>query len=171
MANAEDLDPVALMLKAVLVGDDGEHPFELLVGEFEDLAATYAQQMPVPGLSSGRLKALEAFTKIMRLDQPALQQHVERPIDGRNANPLSPFFEAALNPLDGKMILGAEDGFRHEVPLPGDRLMMIPQIPAETLEESDALIPAEACHDLLAGTSRRATRASEAPHRPASPHP
>ena len=86
-----------------------------------------------------RLVALEALAEVVRPDQAALDQHIERAVDGGGADPLAPLLEHAPDAVDRKVIVGEEDDLGDEIALAGDRLVMVAEVPAEALEEGRAL--------------------------------
>ena len=145
-ADAVDLDPVALVLEAVLVGDDRQHPLEPLVLELDHAAAALADQVLVVGLRRHRLVALEPLAEVVRAHQAALDQHLERAVDGGGADVLAALLERAADAFDRGMVVGEEDDLGDEVALAGDGLAVLAEIAAEALEEGRALVASEAGH-------------------------
>ena len=67
----------------------GQHALEPLVLELDHPAAALADQMLVVGLGRHRLVALEPLAEVVRPDQAALDQHLERAVDRGGADLLA----------------------------------------------------------------------------------
>lgn len=80
MADTVHLDPVPPMLEAVLIGQHREHALQSVIGEFNDPAATFADQMLVVCLGQHWLISLEALAEFVGAHQAALHQKVERAV-------------------------------------------------------------------------------------------
>lgn len=134
------------VLKAVLVGQNGQHPLQPFVGKLDDPAAALADEMLMITLRDRRLVALESLTELMGPDQAAFHEEVERTVDGGHSHPLTVAFQLAANPLDGEVILGKEHDLGNEIPLAGERLMMFPEIAVEALEKRRSFSLVQSCH-------------------------
>jgi len=122
-----------LVLEAVLVGQDGEHALQPLVGEFHDPATALADEVLVVGLCRHRLVPLETFAEVVGSHQPAFYQQVERSVHGGGTHPLALLLELPTNRLDGKVISREEYNLCHEIALTGNRLVVFPEVTAEAL--------------------------------------
>src|SRR3954453_1444653 len=153
-AHSIDVHSMPPVLKPLLVRKDREHPLETFVGELHHLAALLADQVLVVGLSGPGLEAPEAFTELMSPDQSALDQKVEGPVHGGQADPLTALIELAPNALYREMIVRMKDDLRHQIPLAGDRLMGLPKGTAEPFEKGRCVRPIQTSH----GAQRRGRR-------------
>src|SRR6185503_595525 len=152
------------VLEPLLVGKDREHPLETLIGELHQLAALLADQMFVVGLSSPGLEALEAFTELMSSDQSALDQEVEGAVHGGQANPLAALMELAPDTFYREMIVRMEDDLSHQVPLAGDRLVVLPKVTTEPFAKGRSVCLIQTSHgEQRRERSWRRTRTRELP--------
>jgi len=142
------------VLEPLLVGQDRKHPLETFVGELHHPAALLADQMFMVGLSDPGLETLEAFTELMSADQSTLDQEVEGAVHGGQADPLAALMELASDALYREMIVGMKDDLRHQIPLAGDRLMVLPKVTAKPFEKDRSVRPIQTSH----GEQRRERR-------------
>jgi hypothetical protein len=84
-------------------------------------------------LRSHRLVALEPFTEIMGSHQAALDQKLEGAVHRRGTHPLTLLPQLAADAFDGKMVLGEKDDLGYEIPLAGDRLVVLAEMAAEAV--------------------------------------
>jgi len=91
---------VAIVLKPVLVGDDGEHSLQTLVLELDHPAAAFADQMLVVCLGRHGLVTLEPLTEVMGTNQPTLQQNIQSAIYCRRAHLFTLLPEPATDAID-----------------------------------------------------------------------
>ena len=120
------------MLKAMLVGQDRQHPLQPLVGELHDPAAALANEVLVVRLGRHGLVPLEAFAEVMGPYQTTLDQEIEGTVDGGGSHPLSPLFQLPADRVDGEVFRRQEDDLGHQIALPSDRLVMLPKMTAKT---------------------------------------
>jgi hypothetical protein len=152
------------VLEPMLVGEDGEHALETVVGELHHHPAPLTDEVFVVGLSRPGLKALEPFTELMSPDQTAFDQEVEGAVHGGQAHLLAPLFELTPDGLYREMIVGMKDHLRDQIPLAGDRLVVLPKMTAEPFEKGGSVRVIETSHGAQ-GRERhwRRTRIPELP--------
>src|ERR1017187_9187180 len=100
---------MGLVLESLLVGDHRKQPFEPLGRELGHVAAPRADEVPMLSGREQRLEALEAFPEVVRSHEPALEEHVERPVDGGRANAQALLAKATLDADDRKMLPTGKD--------------------------------------------------------------
>ncbi len=81
-----------------------------------------------------RLEALEAFPEVVRSHEPALEEHVERPVDGGRANAQALLTKATLDADDRKMLPTGKDCPGNHVALTGDREVSLAQPAVKPVE-------------------------------------
>src|SRR4029077_17882968 len=97
-------------------------------------------------LRGHRLVALEALAEVVRADQPAADQHVERPVDGRGPDVLALLLQSLLDGFGGETLVAGQDLGGDEVALPGDGEGAVVEVTAKALEEARAFAPTEPGH-------------------------
>lgn len=137
---------MALMLEAVLIRQNRQHPLQPLVGEFHHPAAPLADQMFVVRLRRHWLVPLEPLTEVVGPHQAALHQKIQGTVDGGGAHPLSPLFQLPADGIDGQMLRRQKDNLGYEIALAGDRLMMLPKVTAKPLGVGRSFCLTEAGH-------------------------
>jgi hypothetical protein len=137
---------MALVLEAVLVRQDRQHSLQTLVGEFHYFPASLANEMLVVGMRHHRLVPLESFAKVVSSHQAAFDQKIERAINCGSAHPFPLLLELSPDRLDGEMVVSEKDDSGDEIALPGDGLVMLAEVTAETIEMGRCLSPIEVSH-------------------------
>ena len=138
-ADAVDLHPVPAMLKALFVREHRKHPFQPFVSELDNPAAPFADQVLVVGLRCHWLVTLEALPKLVRPHQTALDQQIQSAIHRSGAYGLTLLFELPLDPVDRQVVLGPKYDLGNEIALAGDRLVVLPEVTAESIEKGCSL--------------------------------
>jgi hypothetical protein len=92
------------VLKPMLVSQNGEHALQALVGKLDDPPAPLADEMLVTGLGIYRLVSFESLAELVRSHQPALDQKLERAIDGGQSHGLSLAPELAANAVHREVV-------------------------------------------------------------------
>src|SRR5918992_139273 len=87
------------------------------------------------------LVPLEAFAEIVLLHQPALHQHLERPVDRRLADPLPAIAQLPLDLLYRKVLRRREHHFGDRLPLLCDRQPLLSQVAAEEMDKRHDSLP------------------------------
>jgi hypothetical protein len=125
---------VPSVLEAMLVGEDWQYPLETFVGELRHPSTALADEVLVIRLCGYRLIALEPLAELVCPHQTTLYQKIEGAIDRGQPDLLALQLELAANPLDREMILREKHHLGNEITLASDRLMVLVEMPAETLE-------------------------------------
>jgi hypothetical protein len=134
------------VLKPMLVRQNREHALQTLVREFHDLPAPLADQVLVIGLRAHRLVALESFAEFVGPDQAALDQEIQRAVHRGQADPLAAVLQLAPDLFHREMIVGKKDYLRDEIALAGNRLMMLAEMTAKSLEKGSSFSLIQARH-------------------------
>ena len=129
------LSPIERFLR-----EQRDHALEAIVRELHHAAARRADAVLVRVARRHRLVALEALAEVVLLDEPALDQEVERAIDGRRPDWTAAFGHPALDIVRRQMLGGEQDDLRHRQALLGRRQVVIPEIPPELPEQPHTAI-------------------------------
>jgi hypothetical protein len=134
------------MLESMFISEHGKHPLQSLVGELHDATTSLADQVLVVRLGRDRLVSLEPLAKLVSSHQPALYQEVQGAIHRGHTDLFAAIPELAANPLDREVVLRKKDHLGDEISLASDGLVVLPEMPAESLEERRSLRLIQASH-------------------------
>ena len=81
------------------------------------------------------LIALEALSEVVLLHQPALHQEIQGAVDGGLPDSFARLAEAPLDVVHREVLVGAEDGVGHRLPLRGDGEPLLAQVAPEEANE------------------------------------
>src|SRR5918999_597894 len=109
------------------------------MGEFQDSPAALADEVLVMGVRCHGLVALESLTELVRAHQPAFDQKIQRTVYCREPYPGPLLPKLAPDSFNRQVILGEKYHPGDEIALAGNRLVMLPKIPAKTFEEGRSL--------------------------------
>src|SRR5690606_34000845 len=87
-------------------------------------------------LAEKMLVTLEPFPEIILLDQTAPDQHLQRTVDRRLADPFATAPQTGLDLLHRQMIRRGEHQPRNRLPLLRDRQPLLPQVASEKVDEA-----------------------------------
>lgn len=130
----------------MLIRQHREHALQPLVGEFHDPPTAFTDQVLVVRLPGHRLVPAEAFAELVGPDQPAFDQQVQGAVDGGDPYLFAPLLELAADPFDRQVVVGEEKDLGDQIPLAGNRLVVLPEILTKALEEGGAFRFIQAHH-------------------------
>lgn len=130
-----DDQALSLDVESVLIGDALGEELDAVVAEYLEAAARDTAQMIVLGLVAGGLEAQESLAEVALDDEPALDQDVERAIDGGGSHPGASRAESVRDLLGGEVVVGREQEFRDRQALRSDGKISLAQPRREALHE------------------------------------
>ena len=129
-----DHEAVAGPRVPVPLGDEHGHPLEPFVPDLGDSAADGAHEVLVVRHPARRLEALESLSEIALDDEPAAEEHLERPVDRRRPDVGAPRAELQHDVFGGQVTVRSEHDLGDRQPLRGDREIVLAQIRAKLLD-------------------------------------
>ena len=127
------------MLKTMLVSQNRQHPLQTFVREFYYPATAFTDQVLVVRLPRHRLIPLEALTKVMGSDQPALEKKLKCAVHSGGTHPLALQLQFFSNGFYRQVLVRMKHDLRDEIPLARDRLMVLPEMTAKAFGVSGSL--------------------------------
>ncbi len=125
MTEAANLDAMFLVLEVVLVGDEWQDALEAVGGELCHAPATGTDQVTMMAGREQRLEALESLAEIVGADEAALDQQVERAVQGGSGDAMAAVTKPALDSFDREVLTAGEDDAGDLVALTGDGKMAL----------------------------------------------